>query len=120
MPIPLRQDLRIGAYLLRQQIMRREKYPLIVELEPLFACNLACPGCGKIQHPTDILRKRLSADDIIGAMEESGAPMCSIAGGGQRHTQVGRALRNIQEGALRDGRKAQAAFRGRPGALRLI
>jgi MoaA/NifB/PqqE/SkfB family radical SAM enzyme len=81
MPIPLRQDLRIGAYLVRQKLMRRHKYPLIVEIEPLFACNLACPGCGKIQHPTDILRRRLSVDDVLGAMEESGAPMCSIAGG---------------------------------------
>jgi hopanoid biosynthesis associated radical SAM protein HpnH len=54
---------------------------LIVELEPLFACNLACAGCGKIQHPTEILRKRLSVEDVIGAIEECGAPMVSIAGG---------------------------------------
>ena len=81
MPIPLRQDLRIGAYLVRQKLLRRQKYPLIVEIEPLFACNLACPGCGKIQHPTDILRRRLSVDDVLGAMEESGAPVVSIAGG---------------------------------------
>jgi len=81
MPIPLRQDLRIGTYLMRQKLKRRKQFPLIVEIEPLFACNLACPGCGKIQHPTDILRKRLSVDDIVGAMEECGAPMVSIAGG---------------------------------------
>jgi hopanoid biosynthesis associated radical SAM protein HpnH len=56
-------------------------FPLIVEIEPLFACNLSCPGCGKIQHPTDILRKRLSLEDIVGAVEESGTPMVSIAGG---------------------------------------
>jgi MoaA/NifB/PqqE/SkfB family radical SAM enzyme len=81
MPIPLRHDLRIGSYLLRQKLKRRKQFPLIVEIEPLFACNLACPGCGKIQHPTDILRKRLSVDDVVGAMEECGAPMVSIAGG---------------------------------------
>ena len=81
MPIPLRQNVRIARYLWEQRRNKREKYPLLVEIEPLFACNLACPGCGKIQHPTDILRKRLNVDDIVGAMEECGAPMCSIAGG---------------------------------------
>jgi hopanoid biosynthesis associated radical SAM protein HpnH len=81
MPIPLRQDVRIGAYLLRQKLKKRRQFPLIVEIEPLFACNLACPGCGKIQYPTDILRKRLSVQDVVNAMEECGAPMCSIAGG---------------------------------------
>jgi len=56
-------------------------YPFIVEIEPLFVCNLSCPGCGKIQHPTDILRKRLSVEDVVNAVEESGTPMVSIAGG---------------------------------------
>jgi hopanoid biosynthesis associated radical SAM protein HpnH len=81
MPIPVRQNMRMGAYLFRQKVSRREKFPLIVELEPLFACNLACPGCGKIQFPTEILRKRLSPEEAIGAIEECGAPMVSIAGG---------------------------------------
>ncbi len=81
MPIPLRQNMRMSAYLARQKITRREKFPLIVELEPLFSCNLACPGCGKIQYPTEILRKRLSVEEAIGAIEECGAPMVSIAGG---------------------------------------
>jgi hopanoid biosynthesis associated radical SAM protein HpnH len=81
MPIPVRQNMRVASYLLRQKLAKREKYPLIVEIEPLFACNLSCPGCGKIQHPTDILRRRLSVEDVLGAMEECGAPMCSIAGG---------------------------------------
>ena len=81
MPIPVRQNMRVASYLIRQKLAKREKYPLIVEIEPLFACNLSCPGCGKIQHPTEILRRRLSVEDVLGAMEESGAPMCSIAGG---------------------------------------
>ncbi len=51
MPVPMRQSARIGWYLARQKLARREKFPLIVELEPLFQCNLACPGCGKIQQP---------------------------------------------------------------------
>ena len=63
------------------KLKRRRQYPLIVELEPLFACNLECPGCGKIQYPTEILRKRLSVEDAVGAIEECGAPMVSIAGG---------------------------------------
>lgn len=81
MPIPIRQNLRMATYLMRQRLAKREKYPLIVELEPLFACNLACPGCGKIQYPTDILRQRLSPEAAFAAIEESGAPMVSIAGG---------------------------------------
>jgi hopanoid biosynthesis associated radical SAM protein HpnH len=80
-PVSVRQQARVGAYLARQRLARREKFPLLVELEPLFACNLACAGCGKIQHPTDILRRRLSVEDAVGAMEECGAPMVSIAGG---------------------------------------
>lgn len=81
MGIPLRQNLRMASYLMRQKLARREKYPLIVELEPLFVCNLSCPGCGKIQYPTEILRKRVSPEDAFAAVEECGAPMVSIAGG---------------------------------------
>jgi hopanoid biosynthesis associated radical SAM protein HpnH len=79
--IPLRQTMRVAAYLAKNKIRRRQKFPLIVELEPLFSCNLACPGCGKIQHPTEVLRRRVSVDQAIAAIEESGAPMVSIAGG---------------------------------------
>jgi hopanoid biosynthesis associated radical SAM protein HpnH len=62
--------------------MKRNKYfPFIVEIEPLFACNLSCPGCGKIQHPTEVLRQRLSVEDVLGAVAECGTPMVSIAGG---------------------------------------
>jgi hopanoid biosynthesis associated radical SAM protein HpnH len=71
----------MGWYLLRQRIARREMFPLIVELEPLFQCNLACSGCGKIQHPEHVLRRRMSVEQAVGAIEESGAPMVSIAGG---------------------------------------
>ncbi|MFP3899359.1 MAG: adenosyl-hopene transferase HpnH [Acidimicrobiia bacterium] len=81
MSIPLRQNLRMAAYLARQKLARRDKFPLIVELEPLFACNLACAGCGKIQHPTEVLRKRVGVEEAVAAMEECGAPMVSIAGG---------------------------------------
>jgi len=81
MPIPLRQNIRIGSHLLRQRLKKAKHYPFIVEIEPLFVCNLSCPGCGKIQHPTDILRKRLSVEDVVNAVEESGTPMVSIAGG---------------------------------------
>jgi hopanoid biosynthesis associated radical SAM protein HpnH len=81
MPIPLRQNLRIGAHLMRHRLKKTKYYPFIVEIEPLFACNLSCPGCGKIQHPTEVLRQRLSVDDVLGAVAESGTPMVSIAGG---------------------------------------
>ncbi|MHB1598431.1 MAG: adenosyl-hopene transferase HpnH [Acidimicrobiales bacterium] len=81
MGIPLRQNLAMTRYLVRQKLKGVKRYPLIVELEPLFVCNLACPGCGKIQYPTEILRKRVSPEEAFAAIEESGAPMVSIAGG---------------------------------------
>jgi hopanoid biosynthesis associated radical SAM protein HpnH len=71
----------MGWYLARQRLAKREKFPLIVELEPLFQCNLACSGCGKIQHPVHELRRRMPVAQAIAAIEESGAPMVSIAGG---------------------------------------
>jgi hopanoid biosynthesis associated radical SAM protein HpnH len=77
----MRQAARMGAYLLKQRLAGNERYPLIVELEPLFQCNLACEGCGKIQHPEHELRRRMPVAQAVGAIEECGAPMVSIAGG---------------------------------------
>ncbi len=81
MPVPMRQAARMGAYLMEQKLRGNDKYPLIVELEPLFQCNLACEGCGKIQHPVHELKRRMPVDQAIGAIDECGAPMVSIAGG---------------------------------------
>jgi hopanoid biosynthesis associated radical SAM protein HpnH len=81
MAVNARQQLRVGTYLVRQKLARRRKFPLLVQLEPLFACNLACAGCGKIQYPAHILKQRMSVDRAVAAIEESGAPMVSIAGG---------------------------------------
>src|SRR5258707_8322387 len=79
--MPLRQSLRIGTYLRSRKLARKDKFPLIVELEPLFACNLACAGCGKIQHPASVLKQRMPVEQAVAALEECGAPMVSIAGG---------------------------------------
>jgi hopanoid biosynthesis associated radical SAM protein HpnH len=79
--VQLRQNVRIGAYLLKQKLKKVERYPLLVELEPLFQCNLACSFCGKIQYPEHILKKRLPVQQGLDAIEECGAPMVSIAGG---------------------------------------
>jgi hopanoid biosynthesis associated radical SAM protein HpnH len=81
MSIPLLQQARIGAYVLRQRIAGRQRYPLVLMLEPLFRCNLACAGCGKIDYPREILDRRLSVDECLGAVDECGAPVVSIAGG---------------------------------------
>jgi hopanoid biosynthesis associated radical SAM protein HpnH len=81
MPVPLRQSVRVGSYLLKQKLRGVEKFPLLVELEPLFQCNLACSFCGKIQHPEHILKQRMPVEQAIAAIEECGAPMVSIAGG---------------------------------------
>jgi hopanoid biosynthesis associated radical SAM protein HpnH len=79
--MPLRQNFAVGRYLVSQRIRRRPRFPLLVELEPLYQCNLACSFCGKIQHPEHILRKRMPVDTALAAIEECGAPMVSIAGG---------------------------------------
>ncbi len=81
MGIPLIQQLRVGAYILRQHLTGRKRYPLVLMLEPLFRCNLACAGCGKIDYPEEILNRRLSVQDCIDAVEECGAPIVSIPGG---------------------------------------
>jgi len=81
MAVPGHQALAIGAYLIKQRILRRKKYPLNLMLEPLFRCNLACPGCGKIQFPEDILKKNISVEAALNAAKECGAPMVTIPGG---------------------------------------
>jgi hopanoid biosynthesis associated radical SAM protein HpnH len=81
MSVALRQQVAVGRYLLRQKLAGRERYPLLVELEPLFQCNLACSFCGKIQYPQHILKQRMPVDQALAAIEECGAPMVSIAGG---------------------------------------
>jgi hopanoid biosynthesis associated radical SAM protein HpnH len=79
--VPLRQKIRIGAYLAKQRLTGVERYPLVLMLEPLFRCNLACAGCGKIDYPDAILNQRLSVDACLEAVDECGAPVVSIAGG---------------------------------------
>ncbi len=81
MSVPLRQVVRVGAYVVRQHLVGRKRYPLVLMLEPLFRCNLACSGCGKIDYPAEILNQRLSVADALGAADECGAPVVSIAGG---------------------------------------
>ena len=81
MAIPLRQAARVGAYVMKQHLSGRKRYPLVLMLEPLFRCNLACAGCGKIDYPDEILNQRLSFDECMTAIEECGAPVVSIAGG---------------------------------------
>lgn len=81
MPVPTSQMLAVARYVVKQKITRNKKYALVLMLEPLFRCNLACAGCGKIQYPAQILKKNLTVDKILGALDECGAPMVSIAGG---------------------------------------
>jgi hopanoid biosynthesis associated radical SAM protein HpnH len=81
MSIPLRQQIRVGAYVLKQRLLGRDKYPLVLMLEPLFRCNLACAGCGKIDYPKPILDRRLSVEECLAAVDECGAPVVSIPGG---------------------------------------
>jgi len=81
MAIPYLKEIRIGAYLLKQKLLGRERYPLVLMLEPLFRCNLACAGCGKIDYPDAILNRRMSVKECLDAVDECGAPMVAIPGG---------------------------------------
>ncbi|MGE3334404.1 MAG: adenosyl-hopene transferase HpnH [Rhodospirillaceae bacterium] len=81
MGVPLIQAVRVGAYILKQKLRGNARYPLVLMLEPLFRCNLACNGCGKIDYPDSILNKRLSPEECFQAAEECGAPVVSIPGG---------------------------------------
>ena len=79
MAMSMQAQLSVFKYLVTQKMKGVEKYPLVMMLEPLFACNLECAGCGKIQYPTDILRKRMTPQEVFDAVEECGAPIVSIA-----------------------------------------
>ncbi len=81
MALALKQALTVGGYVLGQRLRGRKRYPLVLMLEPLFRCNLACSGCGKIQHPVDVLRRHLSPEQCFAAVDECGAPVVAIPGG---------------------------------------
>jgi len=96
MPVPISQMWTVATYVLGQRLKGRTKYPLVLMLEPLFRCNLACAGCGKIQYPAHILKKHLSVDECVRAVEECGAPMVSIPGGEPLlHPDIGQIVREL-------------------------
>jgi len=81
MPVPISQIFTVASYVLKQKIQGRKQYPLVLMLEPLYRCNLACAGCGKIQYPAHVLKRELSPEECFKAVEECGTPMVSIPGG---------------------------------------
>ncbi|NNC24092.1 adenosyl-hopene transferase HpnH [Salinisphaera sp. USBA-960] len=81
MAVPMIQQYKVASYIIKQKLKANKKYPLVLMLEPLFQCNLACAGCGKIDHPKEILKQRMSVEDALGAVDECDAPMVSIPGG---------------------------------------
>src|SRR6185312_8290118 len=94
--VPLHQKIRVGAYVAKQRLMGVERYPLVLMLEPLFRCNLACAGCGKIDYPDVILNQRLSVEECLEAVDECGAPVVSIAGGEPLlHREIEEVVRGI-------------------------
>ena len=98
MAIPLIQQIRVGAYVLKNKLKGLERYPLVLMLEPLFRCNLACPGCGKIDYEDEILNKRLSVKECLNAVDECGAPVVSIPGGEPLlHREIGEIVKGITD-----------------------
>ena len=98
MGVPLIQQFRVAKYILGKKIRHEVRYPLVLMLEPLFRCNLACSGCGKIDYPDEILNKRLSFEDCMTAIDECGAPIVSVAGGEPLiHTDMPRIIKGFIE-----------------------
>ena len=96
MTVPLIQQVRVGAYIAKQHLRGVKRYPLVLMLEPLFRCNLACAGCGKIDYPDEILRKQLSLRECLDAVDECGAPIVSIPGGEPLlHKEIGEIVAGI-------------------------
>ena len=96
MSVPLIQKVRVGAYIVGKKLSGEKRYPLVLMLEPLFRCNLACPGCGKIDYPPEILNQRLSVAECLEAVDECGAPMVSIPGGEPLiHPEIGEIVAEI-------------------------
>ncbi|MDJ1182681.1 adenosyl-hopene transferase HpnH [Roseofilum casamattae] len=96
MAIALQQAIEVGKYLVTQRLLGRKKFPLVLMLEPLFRCNLACSGCGKIQHPKEILKQNLTPEQCFAAVEECGAPVVSIPGGEPLlHPQIGEIVKGL-------------------------
>src|ERR1700742_4051418 len=81
MAVPISQMWTVASYVVGKRLKGQKRYPLVLMLEPLFRCNLACAGCGKVQYPPHILKKQLSPEECFKAVEECGAPMVSIPGG---------------------------------------
>jgi hopanoid biosynthesis associated radical SAM protein HpnH len=96
MPVPISQAWTVASYVLRQKLQGRKRYPFVLMLEPLFRCNLACAGCGKIQYPAHILKKELSPEECFQAVEECGTPMVSIPGGEPlMHSQIDKIVEGL-------------------------
>ncbi len=81
MAVPISQMWTVATYVLKKRFTGNKRYPLVLMLEPLFRCNLACAGCGKVQYPPHILKKQLTPEECFAAVEECGAPMVSLPGG---------------------------------------
>ncbi len=101
MGVPLIQQYRVAKYILSKKLSGEARYPLVLMLEPLFRCNLACAGCGKIDYPDEILDKRLSYQNCMEAVDECGAPIVSIAGG---EPLIHKEMRQIVEGLIEKGK----------------
>ncbi len=96
MPVPISQMWTVATYLLKQKMAGRKKYPFVLMLEPLFKCNLACAGCGKIQYPAHVLKQELSPEECFKAVDECGTPMVSIPGGEPlMHSQIDKIVEGL-------------------------
>jgi MoaA/NifB/PqqE/SkfB family radical SAM enzyme len=125
MSVPLSQMFTVASYVVKQKLRGRKRYPLVLMLEPLFRCNLACAGCGKIQYPAQVLKKHLSVEQCVKAVEECGTPMVSIPGGEPlMYPEIDRlvGLPRDRRGREREGEKSDEgrAFGSHAGPILMV
>jgi len=98
MAVQLQQAIDVGKYIISQRLKGRKRFPLTLMLEPLFRCNLACVGCGKIQHPSEVLKRNLTPEECFKAVEETGVPVVAIPGGEPLlHPQIAEIVKGLVE-----------------------
>src|SRR5262245_40352804 len=96
MRFPLSLTLSMAAYILRKKIAGVKRFPLVLMLEPLRACNLTCTGCGRIREYSTSVKDKLSLDECLAAVDEAATPIVSICGGEPMiYPQIGELVHGI-------------------------
>jgi hopanoid biosynthesis associated radical SAM protein HpnH len=96
MRFPLSLTTTMVGYIAKKRLTRTPRFPLVLMLEPLHACNLTCTGCGRIREYEDTIKQKLSVEECLASVEEAAAPIVSICGGEPFiYPEIGKLTREI-------------------------